>query len=180
LECTGLTEVLCFFGLASDPIDKGAEELADEDEGKASAEDTTSAGGQVEDSPGHVAVDIAEGNPDRELKGQQQHEDGPGKDKPGLTDGQASDLEALLALSQALTGLDKLDGWSDLKTHRDVSRCKGITVDKSGRVTGLVFQNKGLSGGHVQCKGHETACCSTDQLSLCAPHQGVCLLNWES
>ena len=147
--------------MASDPIKKGEEEAAAGDEvggedGNASAGGTTSAGGQVEDSPGHVAVDIAKGNPDRELKGQQ-HEDGPGKAKPGLTDGQASDLEALLALSQALTGLDKLGGWSDLETHRDVSKCQGIEVDEeSGRVTGLALRFKGLSGGHVQCKGHDS------------------------
>jgi hypothetical protein len=76
----------------------------------------------------------------------------------GWTDGQASDLEALLALRQALTGLDKLKGWSDLETHRDVRKCDGITVDKeSGRVTGLVLDgNDELSGGHVQCKGHDS------------------------
>jgi hypothetical protein len=73
-----------------------------------------------------------------------------------LIDGQASDLEALLALRQALTGLDKLGGWSDLRTHRDVSKCEGIEVDEdSGRVTGLDLHYKGLSGGHVQCKGHD-------------------------
>jgi hypothetical protein len=67
--------------------------------------------------------------------------------------GRASDLEALLALSQALTGLDKLDGWSDLETHRDVRKCDGITVDKeSGRVTRLVLYDKGLSGEHAHAK----------------------------
>ena len=165
---------LCYAGLASDPVEKGEEETAAAEdevggkEGKASAaEDTTSAEAEAE-----AEADLG------------QHEDGPGKDKPGLTDGQASDLEALLALSQALTGLDKLEGWSDLETHRDVSRCEGIEVDKeSGRVTELDLHYMGLSGGHVQCKGHAScACCSTDQpFTVCPlPPQGVCLLNWGS
>jgi hypothetical protein len=143
--------------------------------GKGGVRETTSAGGQVEDSPGHVAVDVAEGSPDRVLKGQQQHEDGPGKDKPGLTDGKASDLEALLALRQALTGLDKLDGWADLETHRDVTKCEGIKVDEeSGRVTWLVLDNKfelfkgDRNKGDDECCG-SPACCGSEQPSLCAP-----------
>jgi hypothetical protein len=139
--------ILCFAGLAPDPVEKGEEKTAAAEdevggkEGKACAADTASAEAEAE---AKAKADLG------------QHEDGPGKDKPGLTDDQASDLEALLALSQALTGLDKLDGWSDLETHRDVSKCQGITVDKeSGRVTWLSLVQWGLSGGLVQCKGHD-------------------------
>ena len=60
--------------------------------------------------------------------------------------GGASDIDALLALRNALTGLDKLPGWSDLDTHRDPSKCKGIEVNGGGRVTKLDICDSGLSG----------------------------------
>ena len=61
--------------------------------------------------------------------------------------GGASDIDALLALRNALTGLDKLPGWSDLHTHRNPGKCQGIGVSWWGRrVTKLDICGSGLSG----------------------------------
>jgi hypothetical protein len=60
--------------------------------------------------------------------------------------GGASDIDALLALRRALTGLDKLPGWSDLDTHRDPGKCKGVVINAGGRVTKLDICKSGLSG----------------------------------
>ena len=46
------------------------------------------------------------------------------------------DVDILIVLRNALTGLDKKIGWVDLETHRDPSKCKGVTVE-GGRVTKL-------------------------------------------
>ena len=72
-------------------------------------------------------------------------------DDDGRLRGGASDIDALLALRNALTGLDKLDGWADLETHRDPSKCKGVKVE-GGRVTRLDVCDSGLSGEYsVNC-----------------------------
>ena len=63
----------------------------------------------------------------------------------GRLRGGASDVDALLAIRDAITGLEKLRGWSDLSTHRDPRKCEGVTV-KGGRVTKLNLHLKGLSG----------------------------------
>ena len=56
----------------------------------------------------------------------------------------ADDVTALLALRDALVGLDKLHGWSGLETHRDPFKCEGVSVGFFGRVTKLFI--KPLSG----------------------------------
>lgn len=72
-------------------------------------------------------------------------------DVDGRLRGGASDIDALLALRNALTGLDKLNGWADLPTHRDPSKCRGIQVE-GGRVTRLDVCDSRLSGEYsVNC-----------------------------
>ena len=72
-------------------------------------------------------------------------------DDDGRLRGGASDIDALLALRNALTGLDKLNGWADLATHRDPSKCQGVQVE-GGRVTRLDVCRMGLSGEYsVNC-----------------------------
>jgi hypothetical protein len=66
-------------------------------------------------------------------------------DDGGRLRGGAEDVDALLAIYGALTGLKELKGWSDLSTHRDASECEGVTVS-GGRVTELKLNNRGLSG----------------------------------
>jgi hypothetical protein len=66
-------------------------------------------------------------------------------DDDGRLRGGASDIDALLALRNSLTGLDKLNGWADLETHRDLSKCKGVQV-QGERVTHLDICGTGLSG----------------------------------
>ena len=63
----------------------------------------------------------------------------------GRLRGGASDVDALLAIYGAIPGLEEFDGWSDLSTHRDPSKCEGVTVE-GGRVTKLELGGRGLSG----------------------------------
>ena len=66
-------------------------------------------------------------------------------DDGGRLRGGASDVDALLAICGAIPGLKELDGWSDLSTHRDPSKCEGVMIE-GGRVTTLKLWSRGLSG----------------------------------
>ena len=70
--------------------------------------------------------------------------------------GGASDVDALLAMLRTVKGLEKLDGWKDLASHRDASKCNGITVE-GGRVTKIDIHNKSLSGSLPSEVGQLTA-----------------------
>jgi hypothetical protein len=72
-------------------------------------------------------------------------------DVDGRLRGGASDIDALLALRNALTGPDKLNGGADLPTPRDPSKCKGVQVE-GGRVARLDVCDSRLSGEYsVNC-----------------------------
>jgi hypothetical protein len=87
----------------------------------------------------------------------------------------ADDVTALLALRDALVGLDKLRGWSGLETHRDPNKCEGVTVGTGGRVTKLDIGSKRLSGNLPSEVGLLTALetfrCSGNNL------EGTCFAN---
>ena len=70
--------------------------------------------------------------------------------------GGASDVDALLAMLGTVKGLEKLDGWKDLASHRDVKKCKAITVE-GGRVTKINIDGKSLSGSLPSEVGQLTA-----------------------
>jgi Leucine-rich repeat (LRR) protein len=94
----------------------------------------------------------------------------------------AYDVTALLALRRALVGLNELEGWSDLETHRDPSTCKGVTVT-GGRVTELNINSKGLSGSLPSEVGLLTALerfdCSRNTISGRLPSFATCVaLKW--
>jgi hypothetical protein len=82
---------------------------------------------------------------DKDEKGKD--EDEGEKGGKGGADGGGPDLGALLALRRTVAGLALLPGWKDLETHRDLSKCEGITITtKGGRVTRVELRNKRLSG----------------------------------
>ena len=70
--------------------------------------------------------------------------------------GGASDVDALLAMLGTVKGLEKLDGWKDLASHKDASKCKGITVN-SERVIKIDISSKSLSGSLPSEIGQLTA-----------------------